>query len=384
MANPRGNSIGTGGEDTVVAVYDNYQDAQSAVQALAGEGIPRSDIQLQPETDSAGVSSSGTTTASTGKEGGIRGFFRSLFGGDENDEHRDIYQESVRRGSYVLTVDMRDESEADRVINTLQRFHPVDIDERVGHWRQQGWSRYDESAPRYTSDEINRERASYASSRASAAAPAEQARIPVVEEQLKVGKREVQRGGIRIIKRIREIPVSESVQLRDEHVHVERQAVDKPATQADLAGFKEGSFEVRETDEEPVVSKTARVVEEVVVGKEVAQRTEQIKDTVRRTDVEVENLGAAGTAALVGDDAEFRHHWQSTYGTSGGRYEDYDAAYRYGSTAAGSDRYRNHQWSDVEPHLRSEWEANHPGSAWDKVKDAVRYGTERVTGNRRH
>ncbi|GIZ52764.1 YsnF/AvaK domain-containing protein [Noviherbaspirillum aridicola] len=380
MTNPRGRSIGTSGDDTVVAVYDNYQDAQNALQALAADGIARTDMQLQPETESTGTSSDAATTSSeSGGEGGIRGFFRSLFGGDEHDEHRHIYQESVRRGSYILTIDIRDESEADRVVSTLNRFHPVDIDERVSHWRRQGWAGYDESAPRYTAEDIARERSTYASNRATAA-PAEQARIPVIEEELKVGRREVQRGGIRIIKRIREIPVSESVQLRDEHIHVGRQAVDRPAGQAE---FKEASFEVRETDEEAVVSKTARVVEEVVIGKEVEQRTERIDDTVRRTDVEVENLAGGGMSSGR-DDAEFRRHWQSTYGTSGGRYEDYDAAYRYGTTAAGSDRYRNHQWSEVEPQLRSDWEANHPGSAWEKVKDAVRYGTERVTGRRGH
>lgn len=372
------------GDDTVVAVFDNFSDAQSAVQALVSEGIPRENLQVQPESDDAGTASHAATTSSGSSSGGIRGFFYSLFGGDADHEHRDIYQESVRRGSYVVTADARDASEIDRISDVLRRFDPVDIDERVTHWRSQGWSKFDESAPRYSRDEIERERRAYASSQSSSASTAEGARIPVMEEAMKVGKREVQRGGIRIVKRVREIPVHETVQLRDEHVHVQRQPVDKPATAADIASFKEGSIEVRETDEEPVVSKTARVVEEVVVGKEVSQRTEQVNDTVRRTDVEVEQLGAGGKAGAIDDDAEFRRHWQSTYGSSGGRYEDYDAAYRYGTSVAGSGRYKNYQWTDVEPQLRSDWETSHPGSAWEKVKDAVRYGAERVTGNRRH
>ncbi|MDB5794301.1 MAG: hypothetical protein JWR25_680, partial [Noviherbaspirillum sp.] len=84
------------------------------------------------------------------------------------------------------------------------------------------------------------------------------------------------------------------------------------------------------------------------------------------------------------DDADFRRHWQTSYGASGGRYEDFDAAYRYGSTVSANERYKNYQWSEVEPQLRSDWESNHPGSTWEKVKDAVRYGAERVTGNRHH
>jgi len=47
-------------------------------------------------------------------------------------------------------------------------------------------------------------------------------------------------------------------------------------------------MEVREKSEEAVVQKQARVVEEVRVGKEVNERTETVRDTVRRTDVQVE------------------------------------------------------------------------------------------------
>ncbi|WP_225984837.1 YsnF/AvaK domain-containing protein [Noviherbaspirillum aerium] len=387
---PGSSSSQTSG-DTVVGVYDNYADAQSTIQALESAGFPRSRIQLNPEND---LDTADTTTdTSHGSGGGIGGFFRSLFGGnDDYKEHHDVYAESVRRGSYVLTVDVNSQDETDRAADIMNRFNAVDVDERTSHWKKQGWSGYDASAPRYTRDQITSERSAYTSTASSAAlgtsktaATTESSRIPVIEEELKVGKRQVQRGGVRVFQRVRETPVHESVQLREEHVKVERHPVDKPATAADLAAFKEGSVELRETAEEAVVSKSARVVEEVVVGKEVSQRTEQINDTVRRTDVEVEQLGTSRTgAAMTDDDTDFRRHWQSAYGTTGGRYEDYDAAYRYGSTMAGSDRYKNYQWSDVEPQLRTDWESSHPGSKWDKVKDAVRYGAERVTGSRRH
>jgi uncharacterized protein (TIGR02271 family) len=364
-----------GGARSVVGVYDEYADAQSAVQALVADGFQRTNIQLSNEADTAGTST--TTTSKKESGGGISGFFRSLFGSDQNEYH-DTYAESVRRGSYVLTVQARDDDEADRASDIMNRFDPVDIDERASQWKQQGWSSYDASAPSYTEDEIRKERSAYQAARTQGTTT-EQTRIPVVEEELKVGKRAVQRGGVRVFRRMTEKPVHEQVQLREEHVRVERHAVDKPATEADMAAFKEGSVELRETAEEAVVSKTARVVEEVVVGKEVSERTEQVDDTVRKTEVEVEQLGAASP-----DDTDFRSHWQSTYGTAGGRYEDYDAAYRYGSTMAGSERYKNYQWNDVEPQLRSDWESSHPGSTWDKVKDAVRYGAERVTGHRRH
>jgi len=371
-------------DNTVVGVYDDFSEAEAAVQALVDAGFRRANVQLNPEKDDAGTTSQGTTSSTSDAHGGIMGFFYSLFGGADSSAHHDVYAESVRRGSYVLTVTVQGEAEADRAAEVMSRFNAVDIDERVGHWKQQGWNRHDETAPRYTREDIERERTAHAQLRS--AGPSEATRIPIIEEELKVGKRQVQRGGIRVIRRVREIPVHETVQLRDEEITVERHAVDQPATAADLAEARDRTIEITETDEEAVVSKTARVVEEVVIGKEVTQRTEDINDTVRRTEVEVEQLGAgtsrtgSGTAA---DDDEFRRHWQSTYGSSGGRYEDYDAAYRYGTTMAGNERYRNYQWHDVEPQLRSDWESNHPGSAWDKVKDAVRYGAERVTGNRR-
>lgn len=113
--------------------------------------------------------------------------------------------------------------------------------------------------------------------------------IPIVEEELSVGKREIQRGGARIHTRITERPVSEQVTLREEQVTVDRRPVDRAATAGDMA-FKEQNLEVTETDEVPVVSKDARVVEEVVVGKTASERTETVSDTVRRTDVDVEDL----------------------------------------------------------------------------------------------
>lgn len=370
-------------ENTVVGVYDSYAQAESAMNELLTAGFSRDHVQL-----SSGKSGE-SAAARAGEEhagSGIGHFFRTLFGVDEEREHRDIYAEAVRRGGCVLVADADSEQMRDLAVEIMNRHDPADIDERAAHWRSQGWSGYDESAPPLSDDEIQRERAMYAQRRGQTAGQ-EEARIPVVEEELRVGKREVQSGGVRVHQRVTQKPVHESVELREEHVNVERHAVDRPATAADIAAFKEGDVEMREMAEESVVSKTAHVVEEVVVSKEATQHTEEISDTVRRTDVEVEQLAAdtsrrsdfADTTA-TSSDADFRRHWQTAYGTSGGRYEDYDAAYRYGSSMAGTERFKNYQWQDVEPQLRRDWEAHHPGSAWEKVKDAVRYGAEKATG----
>lgn len=114
--------------------------------------------------------------------------------------------------------------------------------------------------------------------------------IPVIEENIHVGKREVETGGVRIRSRIIEKPVEENLRLRQEHIRVERNPVDREATAEDLDNFKEETIELREISEEPFVEKRARVVEEVSLNKDVDHREENISDTVRNTTVDVEEL----------------------------------------------------------------------------------------------
>lgn len=118
--------------------------------------------------------------------------------------------------------------------------------------------------------------------------------VPVVEEQIRIGKRAVETGGVRVRSRVEEVPVEESVRLREESVHVERRPADRPVTDADARALKGGEIEVTERSEEAVVAKRARVVEEVVVNKEVVERDKAVHDSVRRTEVEVERLGDRG------------------------------------------------------------------------------------------
>lgn len=113
--------------------------------------------------------------------------------------------------------------------------------------------------------------------------------IPVVEEELVVGKRAVDQGGVRVYRRVIDIPVNQSVTLREEHVTMERRPASRAVTEPDAA-FGTRTIELTETAEEAVISKSARVVEEVLVGKTATEHTETIHDTVRRTEVEVEEI----------------------------------------------------------------------------------------------
>lgn len=115
-------------------------------------------------------------------------------------------------------------------------------------------------------------------------------RIPIIEETIHVGKREVQHGGVRVRTDVVEEPVSEDVKLRRTEVHVERHPVDRPATEADIQASKREA-EFVETEEEAVVGKSARVVEEVVIKPETEEKAETVREKVRRTDVKVEKEG---------------------------------------------------------------------------------------------
>ena len=399
---------------TVVALYDEFGDAQSAVDALYQSGFTRADVKLSPAEDTHAARKASlhaqpadvhTTSWSIGD------FFKSLFNRDQYSDDAGMYAEAMRRGAYMVSVDVGTDDQAARAADILQRFHPIDLDQRAGAWRSAGWQGYDAGAPLYTEEEIRNDRDLYSKTTIAgtpaqpAAASSQNPRpdttaansegrtnetIPVIEEQLQVGKRAVQRGGIRVYQHLTETPVEETVQLREEQVTVARHPVNEPASAADIAAFKEGTIEVRATAEEPVIGKTARVVEEVEIGKQVSERTETIHDTVRRTDVDVEPLPAdatsatqtttspAGSGGLPVDD-EFRRHWQSAYGSSGGRYEDYSSAYRYGASLAGQKQYQGYRWDELEPQLKSDWEATHAGSPWERTRQAVRYGWEKMT-----
>jgi uncharacterized protein (TIGR02271 family) len=366
--------------NTVVGVFDNHAEAERAVTALANAGIDRDDIHTSANAGASALAThaaaADATTHSHDGEGlgeRIRHFFGSLFGRDDDDDTT-YYSEAVRRGSVIVTVDSDSAEQADRAADVLNECGAVDVDARANEWRQSGWAGSPPSA-RPVRD----------------AATARETVIPVVKEELRVGTRRRECGGVRIYTHMEEAPVQEHVTLHDERAVVERRAVDRPATEADFAAFKEGTIEVRETIEEPVVAKTARVVEEVVVGKEVSERTETVSDSVRRGEVDVQQLGgtAAGEATrarrdieTLDDDASYRRHWQTNYATAGGRYEDYEPAYRYGSTLARDERYRNRDWNDIEGDARRDWETRYPGSTWERIKAAARHGWERVTGRR--
>ena len=237
---------------TVTALYDTRAEAEAARERLASEV----DVEGRAKIIDKGSSD-----------------FSSL---PLSNEDRDTYFEGLNRGGFMLCAEVDEDEEADKIVSILDQTASVDIDEREKMWRKEGWtgSKGQRGATRERGNVVEEER------------------IPVVEEQLRVGKREEQRGGARVRSYVEERPVSESVNLREEHVNVERRPVDQPLSSADLKNedlLRERSVEMRETAEKPVIGKEARIKEEVILQKTANERTENVQDTVRETKVEVDD-----------------------------------------------------------------------------------------------
>lgn len=268
----------------------------------------------------------------------------------------------------MLSVDTNEET-VDTADDIVNRHAPLDV-----HREGQG------SSSGVTSSGVT----NAADVRTTTASTTDQSRaVPVVQEELRVGKRTVLRGGVRVYSRVVEQPVEETVNLQEERVRLDRQLVNRPVKESDLRSGRDEVIEVQEYAEEPVLSKEARVVEEVRINKEATQRQQTVKDTVRRTEVDVENLSERGTksSSSAGDiNEDFRSHFTSHYGSGGDTYQSFEPAYRYGYEAASDPRYKGKDFNQVQSELRSDYERRYPNSTWEKIKDAVRYGWDKVTG----
>ena len=196
----------------------------------------------------------------------------------------------------------------------------------------------------------------------------------VVEEDIRVGKRTVEKGGVRVEKHVTTTPVREEVKLKEERAVVHREKVNRPANPNEVdAAFKEATYEIREYKQEAVVEKSARVVEEVSLGKVVEEDVQVITDELRRIDVDIKRIDTA--------DANMRYetmrpayekHYKSTY-SDGPGFDRYERAYRFGHAYATEPRTSKYSYNSLEPRMKEDWNSRYDDedSAWENVKDAV-------------
>lgn len=231
-------------QQTVIGVFDTKDQAVQAKQALQNATFTNVDHQTFGERGRYDDRHASATDS-------VYAFFANLF--EDDDDTAKGYAEVARRGT-VVTVFTDTMADAKKAAAILDQYGAIDFDQR--HTAYAGYENKD------LGNDV----------------------IKVIEEDIAVGKREVQTGSATVRSRIIEKPIEETLRLREEHIVIERTPVNRAATAAD---FETGSITLTETAEEAVVAKDARVVEEIKVGKEVNTRTETIRESVRETEVDV-------------------------------------------------------------------------------------------------
>ena len=227
---------------TIIAMYDNADKAQQVADEVVRAGISRDAVDVL-----RGGNGSSSSLVSKLTERGVE------------EQEAAIYAEVIVKGGSMVVVDAPDET-AEDACEIMNRFGARDLEQLIA---------------------------------GAAGAPSERESVQVVEEQVSIGKRKVLRGGVRVTSSVSERPVEETVRLRDETIAVEQHRADRKLSPEEAEkAFQQKTVELTETDEEAVISKEARVVEEVSLRKTAAEREETVQTTARRTDVDVEKIDA--------------------------------------------------------------------------------------------
>lgn len=291
---------------TITAFFDTRAASDKAVADLSAAGIPKQHITV-----------TGSGEGATSVEG-EKSFWDSLKDMFLPDEDRSVYAEGLRRGGFMIAV-RSEEAMYNHVLDILDRDGAVDLEEREASWRSEGWTggandmRSAQSAGTASlaattgfaaanTSSTRTDHATLATGSATTTTGAEVGRdevIPVYEEQLQVGKRDVNRGRVRVRSYIVETPVTEQVSLHSETVQIDRRPVDRPIGAADVA-FQDRVIEAEESAEEAVIAKSARVKEEITLRKVADDRVQTISDSVRHTEVEVDDTRGVTTGAARG------------------------------------------------------------------------------------
>lgn len=337
---------------TIVGLFDGPDQARSALSEIARLGFRPERVGLlsRAGSSSTALGNGGLSTlnlpelgpvvanrpmldllkdSSARGNGGIMGAFQRM-GLSKEEAARCI--ETIKRGGTLEAVTVSDDKEAE--VNTIMR------------------------------------RSSASEPRSDAAG---EVVIPLVEEELSIGKREIDAGGVRVSTHVGTRPVDKTVTLVEEHVRVERRVVDRPIDSQEEA-FRDRSIAMKAAAEEPIVAKRAHVVEEIHIRKDRTERTETVHDTLRHTEVDISEI----PAEAGGNVSRYREHFSSTYGKLGGNFESFAPAYEFGERLG--ERAPGRDWATVEPTAKSMWTERQgsAGGAWERFRDAIKFAWERA------
>jgi uncharacterized protein (TIGR02271 family) len=316
----------------VIGLFDNQEEAMRAYTALAEEGYALADLDILTNDD---------------KDDEPK---LALLKAYVPEPDATIYLEGVKNGGTIITANVA-ESQVARAAETMSGFEMVNIAKRADELRIRSVD-----LPQLIDTAVDENV------------------IEVIEEDLEVGKAEVERGRMRIYNVVTEREVTQDVGLRDETIRVSRRPVNRSvAINQDL--FRPRSFEMVEMDEIAQVSKTARVVEEVYLGKDVAEKIETIKETLRRQDVEIEEISAM--KAFDEYIPQFRTYVDDKLASKGLTFDDVQPGLKFGYSLATTEPFRSSPWKAVQDDAKHLWEEKNPGT-WDQNKAVVKYAWEAV------
>lgn len=317
---------------TIVGLFENQDRAEAVRNDLIEADFDRSEIRLSAEP----------AEGREQEESNAWEWFKDWLGVEESA----YYEEAARRGNTLVTVTTADDR-AELAAGIIERHNPMDVDVQAKQWEQEGWQGPKPEARR---EEQRQEQQGFVPQggqpQRTEQQRGEEEHLPLAEEELRVGKRRVTRGGARIYTHVTERPAEEQVELTDEHVDVQRRDVDRPAGED---AFQERTVEASETHEEPVVDKEARVKEELVLRKDAEEHTETVRDTVRETEAEVE-----GGGEQAGD----------------------RTAYDFARELAEDSRFRGRSFEEIEPEARQAFERRNLGD-WTSQREAIRQAYQR-------
>ena len=278
--------------ESIVAVFSDLPQAEAAIADLVASGVPADAIKHY-RRDGVASERPGLDTQHQHHSG----FWAWLTGRETDQGTHDTYNRSIESGHTVVTV-ISDATQAGRIHEMLERHNPLDLDDHDG--RADAAATVSPPAAGTAAHGVGSGRVAETADPADPAGMAakdgranrfgegnSEEVLPLSEETLQVGKREIDRGTTRIRRYTVERPVEEQIRLRDESVSVVRRPV-ADGREAGADAFSDHEVVVNESREEAVVGKTARVVEEVVVQKDTSERVETVRDTLRRDEVEIE------------------------------------------------------------------------------------------------
>jgi len=273
--------------EKIVTLYDTAEHAEVARHNLELAGFPVSEISTITRT----------TLGLPSEQLREPGLWHRLFGRDIQQYEATVYGRAVDAGGAVLTIRVP-ETDAARATAILNALQPVDLLKRA---EQQGLvtaasvprpampATTPAAMPATTPAAMPAVTHAAPATRAAAGTVAAEETFALAEEEINVGKRLVQEGTTRIRRFVTEKPVEAQVTLHEEHVRVMRRAIADPKFIQNV-DWTDKTIEIIESVEEPVVTKSVHIAEEVVIQREGSDQVKTVRDKVRRQQIEVERV----------------------------------------------------------------------------------------------